>query len=211
MFRIQTSINAVNRVIKRLVKTMVSDLKRGDHFIHNDKLLSVDTVTSVQKGRGCRSFLITARELPICGPNAPIPAVTTIKPSTKDHFDVLTVKDSPGTFLYRQGGQVVVMGADMDEVYLPATLFTDALLSLIESGEKVKVKRVESAGGEQERVIAAVTGNVIRCTVKQVAPQGSSVVAVTQSGGRVICPTIVREGDQINVDANSGAYLGRVL
>ena len=211
MLRIGTTINTVNNVIKRLVKTMVNDLKRGDYFVHNDKLLSVDTVASVQKGRGCRSFMITARELPICGPNAPIPAVTTIKPSSKDHFDVLIVKDAPGTYLYKQKGQVAVMGADMDEAFVPASLFTDALLSLMESGEKVKVKRVETADGEQERVMAVVTGNVIRCTVKQVLPQGSSVVAVTQSGGRVICPTIVRQGDQINVDANSGAYLGRVL
>lgn len=191
---------------RRHVKTMVSDLKRGDYILHNDKVVTIDQVTSVQKGRGARSFLITTKEFPICGPNAPLPAVSTIKPSSKDNFDVVNVKDTTCTFLYRQGQQLAVMGQDMEEDWIPSSMFTDALLGLIEAGERVRVKRQEGTN----KVVAVLMGNVVKCTVKEVIPQGSNTVAVTVSGGRVTCPPILKPGDQINVDSTNGNYLSRL-
>jgi hypothetical protein len=57
--------------------------------------------------------------------------------------------------------------------------------------------------------VAAGIGNTIQCTVKEVVKQGSTLVALTVSGGRVVCPTIVAPGDRISVDAVSGQYLSR--
>lgn len=200
------TLNSLLITTRRFVKTMVSDLKRGDYIIHNDKVVTIDQVTSVQKGRGCRSFLITTKELPICGPNAPLPAVSSIKPSSKDSFDVVQVRDKTCTFLYRQGQELAMMGPDMEEEWIPCNLFTDSLLELMEAGEKVRLKRQEGSS----KVVAALMSNVVRCTVKQVIPQGSSTVAVTVSGGRVVCPPILKPGDQINVDTTNGNYLSRI-
>ena len=199
-----------NRIIFiRHVKTFVADLKKGDYIRagSQNSVLQVDSVDSIQKGRAARSYLINCKSIPPIGPNSPPPGLTSLKPSPKDAFDTLETVDQHGCYLYTQDSIVFMMVDNDDVTMVPGGMFTPELLKLVESGERIRIRRTVDTN---EVIGAFLPGQTIKVTVKQTTNQGSSLVAVTESGGRVVCPSMVTVGDKLTIDAFTGQYLSRM-
>lgn len=206
-------------LVRRWLKTHVADLRRGDYIYHNHRLHTVDTVSSIQKGRGCRSFLLQVKEMVPAGPDAPVATSVSLKPSSREEFEVVAVKEQAMVFMYfGAGGEAVCMDGDgLEEVVVARELMTAGLKLLLEAGERVRVRYALSLftrrfidGEDAMQVVAIVPQNAVKCTVKEILAQGSSVVAVTVGGARIACSSIVAVGDRINVDPATGQYLSRV-
>lgn len=196
----------------RSIKTAIADLKKGDHIRHNQKVVVIDAVSSVQKGRGSRTFNVTARELVPPGPDAGPAAVVSVRP--QPHFDVLELVDKHLIYTYASGDDIVLLDEKtLEETCVSRSLLSPQAMRLLESGERLRLRvtdvtREDSMQAQSEHVSLHLP-NTLKCTIQDVVPIGSAVIAVTLGGAKVSCPPIVSPGDRIAVDPSTGNYLSR--
>ena len=190
-------------LLRSYVKTPVSDLRSGDCISYNGKPYVITSITSNQLGRGSRSFLFALKD-PTTN------SQTSLKPSPKDSFEKLIMRDRPFQFLYKDDSDLhLIDPKSLEQVSLPLSLkSSDAITWLLESGAEVKVRYCEDAP------VSIIPPKSVKCTVNSIGfvhDSGDSrkFTIITEAGGRVVVPLRVEPGDQILVNTDDFSYHGK--
>lgn len=154
-------------------------------------------------GRGSRSFLFAVKD-PLTNTQ------TSLKPSPKDSFEKMLMRDKSFQFLYRDDSEIFLIDPKtFEQIGMPLSLkSSDAITLLLESGTEVKVRYCE------DTPVSIIPPKSVKCTVKSVSfvhDSGDSrkFTITTEAGGRIIVPLKVEPGDQIIVNTDDFSYHGR--
>lgn len=194
----------ISRLLRRGLKTAVSDLKRGDWVEHNGQIFSVHSLTSTHSGRGSRSFNLAIKDL--MSDN-----IVALKPTPKDFFEVIETHDVAAQFLYESDGFLQMLNPKtFEEISVPVGLIDPNARLLLEAGGVNLKVRVY-----QDRPILVIAPRTLKCTVAKVLEQRicddgkRPCVVQTLGGARVVCPLSFVENDQILVNWEDMSFAGR--
>lgn len=148
---------------------------------------------------------------------------TSLKPSAKDSFEKVELRDKQLTLLYNDGSELVGLEHNTLEQYsLPLALLTSPspnassasstkpqnLLPFLESGAELRVRY----WGEVP--VSIIPPKIVKCTVKEVvfvleSMEQKKITVLTLNGARVVVPVRVEPEDVILVNLEDGTYNGK--
>ena len=199
---------------------MVSELRVGDCIEYNSKAMIIQNLSSnqvgiytcLQVGRGSRSYVLQCKD-PSTG------SQSSIKPSAKDSFEKVDLRDKLVTLLYTDGTELVGMeGKTLEQISVPLNLLTSptpngagatALLPFLESGTEVRVRYWGDVP------VSIIPPRIVKCTVKEVVSvlesmESKKTTVNTLNGARVVVPVRVEADDVILVNLDDCSYNGKV-
>ncbi|MCH7721227.1 MAG: elongation factor P [Planctomycetes bacterium] len=180
-----------------------AELRKGRMVLHEGVLYSVHDAQHVAKGNK-RSYMQTKLK------NFKTGAITDIRFSVDDRFEVPFVESKEFEFLYREGDGFVLMDTETyDQVTIGQDLFGEAVKFL-------KVNERISCQIYEEAIIAVELPNVVTLEVTDTPPVVKGATATNQpkdatleTGARVRVPSFIAPGEAIRVDTRNGEYVER--
>ena len=144
---------------------------------------------------------------------------TSLKPSAKDAFEKVELRDKQVTLLYNDGSDLVGLeNKTLEQYTLPLSLLTSPssnsstspknLLPYLESGTELRVRY----WGEVP--VSIIPPRIVKCTVKEVvfvleSMEQKKITILTLNGARVVVPVRVDPDDVILVNLEDGTYNGK--
>jgi elongation factor P len=184
-----------------MIKAM--ELRKGKVVSHENELYTVHTAQHVAKGNK-RSYIQARLKSLRSG------SLRDVRFSVDDRIETPFVDTKPYEYLYRDGGDFVLMDQQTyDQIHVAADVMSDAD-QYLKGNEVVTVSIIEG------QVIAAELPNVVELEVTDTPPavKGATATnqnkdAVLETGLRIKVPPFIENGELVRVDTRSGEYVER--
>lgn len=179
------------------------DLKKGKVIQHQGELWSVESVSITAKGNWRSYMQVRMRNLKTGRSSEQ-------RFSTDDKIETPFVETKPYEYLYRDGGDYVLMEPQtFDQIHVASEVMSDAE-QYLKGNETVVCQFVDG------KIVSVELPNVVELEVTDTPPVVKGATATNQTkdatletGLRVRVPPFVENGERIRVDTRTGEYLER--